>query len=321
MGLVQLYSMIMKVEGTKGVDSVPTPGANAILIKDLKVNPVSEKVVRNMNNPSFSDFPGQIGAVWSEATFKTELKGSGTANAGGVGDIPEIDPILRALGFARTDTAETSGGAGDGFIDYEPASTGLETASAYFYKDGTQHKMLYCLVNSFRLNTSAGNLGEIDMSVIGLYVPPTDVPTPGGFVYDSTQPPLFKNANLAIDGYSPEFDKLSIDMGVVVATRKDANSAEAVKGFDITDRSVRGSIDPVQTLQATHPFYANWRSSKEMAFTAQIGETAGNIILITAPKVQYDEVNDGDREGIATYDIPLKFSRNSGDDEIKLTFK
>ena len=319
--LKQLFTILVKNEVTPGVDPTPTPGANAVLVKDLQIKPMSDLLIRNMNNPSFSQFPHVVGGKWYEASFKTELKGSGTAQAGGASDVPEIDPLLRALGFAVTLTAETIGGAGDGMIEYDPASTGLESATLYAYEDGLLKKLHYCRVNSFRLNAEAGKFGEIEVSMIGLYTTPTDAAIPGGMAFNATKPAPFINAQLAIDGYNPVFNKLSVDMGVVVAKRLDANSAQSIKGFEITGRTVTGSVDPEQVTEATHPFYGNWETGNEMAFTGQFGSVAGNIVVVTAPKCQYREITPGDREGIAVYEVPLTFARQNGDDEFKLTFK
>ena len=318
----KLFSLLAKNEATPGVDAVPTPADNGILVKDLVIKAVPKELLeRLMNDPSFSQFALVVGGAIYEATFKVELKGSGTANAGGATDIPEIDPLLRSMGFGVTLTAESAGGVGDGKIEYDPVSTGIETSTIYGYEDGQLKKMLGCLVNTWRLNADAGKFGEIDMSVVGLYQDPIDTATPPGIAFNATLPAPFKNANLTVDGYSPVFQKLSIDMGLTVATRFDANAAEAIIGFAVTGRSVQGSVDPEQVLVADYPLYTNWKSSKQMPFTATLGEIDGNKIVITGPKVQHREITPGNREGIAVNEWPLHFSRVSGDDEIKFTFQ
>jgi len=322
MANTKLSVILAKNEATRGIDPTPTPGANAIAVRNLKMEPAGEIIERILNRGSFSQFPHVLGARWYEATFDVELKGSGTANAGGVADVPEIDPLLRSAGFGVTLTAESGGGVGDGKIEYDPVSTSLETVTIYGYFDGVLKKMHYGFVNSFRFDATAGNPGKIDMSVIGLYARPTDTVTPGGLAFNSTRPPLFENANLVIDGaWSPEFDKFSLDAGLEIAKRKDANTAGALKGFEMTGRAITGSIDPAQELEATHPIHQKWEDAETMAFTSQVGNTAGNIIEITSPSVQYREIKSGDREGLATYEVPLTFSSDVGDNEVKFTFK
>ena len=320
MAATALYTILMKNEVTQGVDSAPNL-SDGILVGNLVVNPVGELVERKLNSSSFSQFPHVVGSRWYEASFEVELKGSGTANGGGADDVPEIDPILRSMGFAATLTAESSNGAGDGKIEYSPVSTGLETASVWCYLDGKLKKINFGFVNSFSFSAEAGKTMIAEMSIIGRYLRPIDGVTPAGIVYNSIKPAIFQNANLSIGGWSPEFDKFSLDVGLTIATRKDGNTVGAIKGFTMTERTITGSLDPAQESEATHPIHQRWEDATEMAFSAQIGQDAGNIIEITAPKVQYREINEGDREGLGTYEVPLTFARSSGDDEIKFTFK
>ncbi|MEM5790330.1 MAG: hypothetical protein AAGU11_23665, partial [Syntrophobacteraceae bacterium] len=69
--------------------------------------------------------------------------------------------------------------------------------------------------------------------------------------------------------------------------------------------------------------YAFWNKWETAAVAAMnigpLGATSGNIITIAAPKVQEREVGYGDREGTLTYQIPLAFAMNAGDDELTIT--
>ena len=128
MAFLKKRSLVLaKVEATEGVDPIPTPGANAILVSNPLVKVIPDLLKREFDSPSLSPQAHVIGLKEVEVTFGTELKGSGTANAGGAGDIPEIDPLLQACGFAVTLNAESGGGAGDGDIQYDPASDNLKT--------------------------------------------------------------------------------------------------------------------------------------------------------------------------------------------------
>ena len=317
--LKRLSTLLGKVEATYGVDPTPTPAANGILIEDLNMKPVSELLERRPNNASLSQFAHVVGMKEYEVTFKTDLKGSGTAHVGGAGDEPEIDPLLRACGFAKTLTAESSGGAHDGDVTYDPASTSLESVTFYGYEDGLQKNIHGCKGN-FRINLEAGKYGKIEWTFRGLYVAPVDAATPSGVVYNSELPVAFKAANFTIDSYAAIIQALNIDMALELAKRVSANAAEAIVGFEVTGRAVQGSINPEQVTEATKPFYADWASGKAMALAATVGNTSGAKLDITGPKVQFREITPGDREGINVYDLPLTFARNAGDNEIKLKF-
>ncbi len=306
--------LLAELEVTEGTDPVPTPALNSILISDLVVKVNGELLTRNFSRPSLSPLAHVIGLSDVDVTFKTELKGSGSADGGLAADVPEIDPLLQACGFAVTLNA---GPAGD--ITYDPASDSLKTVTLYSYPDGLLHKIHACR-GSVAFNADAGKFGELSWTFKGLYITPTDAPIPAGAVFNQEKPPPFLNANLTFDGYSPVVQSFAFDLANDIQRREDANSAEGVIGFVLGGRDTQGSFNPEAVLEATHTFWADWKSAKEKAFSATFGSVLGARIDITAPKVQAREMSYGDRNTVRTYDIPLTFAQNLGDDEVQLKF-
>ena len=82
-------------------------------------------------------------------------------------------------------------------------------------------------------------------------------------------------------------------------------------------------MDPENVVKATFDFFGKWRNAVEMVFDSAIGEDAGNIIRITAPKVQFQEMSHEDRDGISTLGITAQLNGvcNVGDDEIVITIE
>ncbi len=310
---------LVKEEAAYGIDPTPTPVANAIQVEDPVVKPVPELLTRNYSRPSFSPLPHVVGMKHVQVTFKTELKGSGSADAGGAGDVPEIDPLLLACGMAKTLTAESSGGAGDGDVTYDPASTALKSCTIWIYKGEVLHKIVGC-VGSFKINAEAGKLGSIEWTFFGLYAKPTDAVIPAGAVFNAEVPPPFINANFSISGYAAIIANLEIDVANKVSKRVSANAAQGVVGFLITDRESKGSIDPEAVDIATHDFWGEFEGGTQVALAATIGAVAGARIDFTAPKVQYEDISWQDREDTRTYGLPMNFAQNAGDDELKIKF-
>jgi len=311
--------VLAKVEVTEGVDPTPTPAANAILISNANVKVTGEPLKRDFDRSSLSPLPHVIGLREVEVTFQTELKGSGTANAGGATDIPEIDPLFQACGLAVALTAETTGGAGDGKIEYDPASDSLKTITLYVYKDGILHKIHACR-GSLSFDAEVGKFGSISWTFKGLYVRPIDAVLPAGAVFNPQKPPVFLNASLTLGGYAAIIQAFTFDLANDIQRRDDANSAAGVIGFVIVERDTQGSLNPEAVTEATHPFWGDWETAVEKAFTMTIGSVAGAKIDITAPKVQAREMNWADRNSVRTYEIPLTLAQNAGDDEVKFKF-
>ena len=128
------------------------------------------------------------------------------------------------------------------------------------------------------------------------------------------------DGNPAIGGYTPVFESLTIDCDSEVVPHPDANHATGNREYFIKDRPLTGSIDPDMTLVAANDWWAKMAASTLQAFTTRIGSVAGNICTITGPKVSFGALGYGDRNGIMTASVPLTFTPNTGNDEIKLSF-
>lgn len=311
--------VLAEIESAYGVDPVPLPASNAILVEDPQVKVTGEVLQRNFVRSSISPLPPAIGMKEVDVTFKTELKGSGTANAGGSTGVPEIDPLLQACGFASTLTAETTGGAGDGHIDYSPISSALKSVTLYVYLDGLVHKVTGCVGNA-KVNLSAGKYGTVEWTFKGLYQEPTDAAIPSGAVFNSQKPKPVFAANFAIGGYAAVISALTLDLANKIEKLVSVNAAEGVVRFMVSERDGKGEIDPEAVTVGTNNFWSKWKLGTAEALAITVGDTAGAKIDITAPKCVYTGVDWADRSGVRTYKLPFTLAQNAGDDELKLKF-
>lgn len=306
--LTRRCSVLIKKETSYGVDATPA-ASDGVLCRDVEIKPVGDELQRDFLRKSLSPLPHQIGERHYELRFTTELKGSGTA-----GTAPELSPCFQACGFAETIVAVTS-------VTYAPESDTFPSATIYVYRDGILHKLTGAR-GTFEINLTAGKFGEITWTFQGIYNAVTDVAMVDG-TYDATLPPVVVSAAFSVGGYAAVATKLALNMANQLALRRSLNEATAVKELLITGWPDRGgSFDPEAVLEATHPFFANWLSATQAAMTIAVGATGGNICTITAPKVQYRQINPGDRDGLYVYEIPIRLAKSvdAGDDEISIAF-
>lgn len=281
--------------------------ADVILVANAKFTPDVKMNERPNRSSSLSPFAAVPGFRSAQIEFDVELKGSGTA-----GTAPPIGELLLACGYSETIVAGTS-------VTYLPASASIPTLTMALYMDGVAHKIWGARGEvTFPLKT-----GEIcwahfvftgaDFSVI-------DAAFLSGVSYNSTVPEAFLNASLTIDSYAALLAKLDISMGNTIELRQDANSSSGHKSAAITGRLPVMSFDPEKCTVATYDFYGKLRSGNEGALTAALGDTAGNICTITAPKVQYTKISEDARNGLRLLGIDCQLNRSSGDDELSLAF-
>lgn len=89
--------LLAKIEGSYGVDSVPTGADNALLVTNLDGSPMeAETTERNLIRPYFGQAEKLMTQINSKVTFEIELGGH---SGGVIGAIPKINDIIRACGF------------------------------------------------------------------------------------------------------------------------------------------------------------------------------------------------------------------------------
>jgi hypothetical protein len=138
-------AILAKIETTSGTDSVPTGGANAMLVSNVKITPINITMVnRDVIRNYFGGSEQLPGAIYKSVSFDVEAVGSGTA-----GTAPAWGALLRACCFSETVTASTR-------VDYLPITNSQESASIYVYDSGVLHKFVYAKGGvdfGFELNT------------------------------------------------------------------------------------------------------------------------------------------------------------------------
>ena len=305
--------ILAKIETGYGTDPTPTAAANAILCESPEFEVIGAKLDRKNVKSYFGTLPSVNVGTGLKATFTTELKGSGAA-----GTVPEIGVLLRACNFAETISAGVS-------VTYAPHSKALSTDSPapesitiYFYQHNVLHHMHGCK-GTFGIEAKATEYAKIKWEFTGIYEGPVDGAIAAG-TFNATLPPVFKAASFALDTYVAIIENLKIDVKNEIAKRVSANAATGILEYFIKERAVAGEIDPEMVPIATKDFWLLWSGSSRVAMTAAIGATAGNICTITAPKVELDIPKYGAREDILTFNPPLIFTPNAGNDEISIAF-
>lgn len=100
--LTRKRTVLAKIETVYGDDSSPTGSANAMLVKNLNINPIqAELVSRDLIRPYLGNSEQLLAETFVQMDFEVELVG-----AGAIGKVPAYDSLLRACGFAKTNVTE-----------------------------------------------------------------------------------------------------------------------------------------------------------------------------------------------------------------------
>ena len=306
--------ILAKIETTAGTAVAPA-ATDAILAIEPTLTPlvggtVSRDLVRSFYGAS-EDF--QVGSH-QQIEFSVELAASGTA-----GTAPQLGKLLLACGMSETVTESSK-------VEYVPVSKDEKTLTIVCNWAGQQHTLTGCR-GTWQLTSGAQLIPRLKFTFLGKWNDPSSVaaitgdysswqaPTPGS----TTDTPTFQlhgQSSLALS-------KLDLDYAVQTVHREVIGATNEVI---ITGRQPAGSITfDAPTLASFNAFTTAKAGStgalKMVHGGADIAGNSGELIEINCPKVQLVDPQYGDEEGVLQVSAGLKLAPNSGNDEIKFTFR
>ena len=300
--LTKREGVAIKIETTPGVDSLPDPLVDALLVEGLSwanegLTMHAQGLVTGFGNQQ-ALYGGHLKAI----SFSIPIRPSGAA-----GTTPAEDAVWRACGLSQTTIAGTSN-------TYADAQGGLETVTVAYYEDGVLHKLTHAVGKpSIKVDSLAP--GMIEVSFVG-HDSVTDTVFPA-FSYDSTPPPVVRGVNFVVDGYQAVIGGLSIDLATEVPSTKNMSSDDGYAGPIIVDRVITCSFDPLATNAATYDLMQKLKSGAVFDLTTgQVGSVAGLRWQINITGLSYTDVSQGERERRRARSVSCEMSGLTGSFEI-----
>lgn len=306
----------VKIESTEGTDAVPADADVVAPAFDMDYGATVEMAERPVVQPSFSRITKIAGERSATISFSVELKGSGVA-----GTKPYFASALRAIGFDETIVGGTS-------VTYNLVSESQDSVTVEMRESdalgNARSKKIIGARGTMTIEAVKGGIVRLVFEFQGKYVQPTDAAVTQ-FVAPSITPlPVpFLSAGLSFQGVgSLKVQTVTLDVGNEIVLRNDVNDPTGNLSALITGRTPTGSIDPEIELVATQDFYNLWTTNSEGILIYVLGSVAGNIVTVTAPKAQIDNIGEADRENLRTagLDLVLNQSVVAGDDELEIAF-
>lgn len=310
--LARVRSCLAKIESTYGTDSSPTGSANAIQLRNLEIQPAESEVLsRDLIRSYLGNSPQLIANTRVVVSFEIEYSGSGSA-----GTAPQYDPILRACGMDPTTVASTS-------VTYAPRSTGFESCTIHYDTDGIRHKVTGCR-GTFTISLNANQIPVFNFTMTGQYVAPTDTASPSLTFQNQADPKIFNDTNTTsftlFSATGLALQSAEIDLGNEVVYRELVNSTKEVL---ITNRAATANFVIEAPTLATKDFFALSVAGTAGNLSIVHGDTAGNIITLTAPTSGLSLGNPtySEDQGIVMLNIPTTMvPSSSGNDELSIAF-
>lgn len=265
----------VKVESSYGVDAAPVTGVDDMLVSNIQWTPAN--IIYDERDNALPYFGSQEMIPVGQSCvveFDMELAGSGA-----VATKPPYSPILRGCAMSETITPTT------GPTIYALTTSGEESATLNFNWDGECHKMLGAYGNmDIRLNEQKRLIAHYRFE--GLYggVAASAFGTP---VLTGFQMPLAvnkANTTFSLHGYAATLLSLSINQG---NTFKYVNRPNAERmEYDGKGRKSTGKVTIELPKVASKAFVDICKTGTTGILSVVHGTTAGNKVLIYAPKAQ-----------------------------------
>lgn len=297
--------ILAKTETTYGVDSVPTGSANAMLVRNLTVNPINATTVsRDVIRPYLGNSDTLIAERHVTADFEIELQGSGTA-----GTAPAWGPLLEACAFSKTIVATTS-------VTYAPQSNTFPSLTIYYNVDGLLHSITGAR-GTVELSLTVKQIPVLKFKFMGIYNPPSDVAAP---TVDFTQfqvPKVVNTANssaFSIYGYSGYLESVNLNLANDVQYR----TLVGYEAVNVVDRKPSGTF----VIEAPHisvkDFFTLANNGTTGAMSVTHGAVAGDIVTLAAPRITLGNLTYSDTQGVQMLNLPFVASPVTGNDELTI---
>lgn len=302
-----------KLEATPGTEESVLTADTDYNVFDLDMQPEIEFTERQGSN-AFGQLAGVLHARRGTCRFRIELTaGSGTT------------PPQWALAFLGACGMGYSSGL---FTPKSLAPTGSgdatkpQTITLAHYQDGVK-KVLYGAVGTYVFTGQAGRVISLEFTFTGKWKAVADVALLAKTAVAATDIPLrFASSAFSVGSYSYKINQFTLDAGNEVTLREDAGDATGFSSGIITGRRPVGTFDPEMVTVATKDVWGIWLARTEAALSVT-GTDGTNKVVIAAPKLQFTNVQQGDRNGLAIWnaDYQLNKSLPAGDDEYTISFE
>lgn len=299
----QIYAALEDVYGVAKV----LVGADAILTKGATIRPLEgSPIQRELDGGTFGNDGGIHPGTHVAVEFDVELAGSGTA-----GTAPKYGRLLKACQMAEDIVVSTS-------VTYTPASDGTDSLTIYFELDGQRHALRGARGN-YQLKLDSQGIPYLHFMFMGLWVAPSTVTPLVRDVSDHIQPRPIGFA------HTPTFTLHSISAVYRSFQYDHKNDVQffdnpGEEAVEVTDRSPDGTISLLAPAISTKDYFSTARADTLGNLVMVHGLTAGNIVTLSADRVQLLQPRYGDDRGRAMLDCNLSFVRDVGDDEMSLAF-
>jgi len=291
-----------KKESAEGTAIAITTTEATMLARNLSYSadiPFHEVGAVSANHGQFKGVSGGPRTATLSAEFP--IKGSGV-----LGTAPAIDPILEAMGLLGVNDPGVS-------EIYKDTVHGSAMTAAWWVAADVTNGLKHILHGARCSGEIILNCGEIPIlktEIMGVWNIPTQTAMLGDITYETTVSQDIAGGAFTLDSQNLKYRNFSINIENDLVVRPDPNKATGAFSVLIAKQRITATMDIEAEDPGTWDAFTEMTTDQEWAMSLVVGATQGNIITITAPKVQIMEIGVSDRDGILSHELSLAFNRS-----------
>jgi hypothetical protein len=306
-------ALLLKAETVEGVDAAPVGATDGLLVINGSSSIEADVIERAVDTPHWGAKPFLLSKRRGTIEGEIELIGASTP-----GTAAPIATALRMAGMAQT--LDPTGPPAQ--ASYNPISTGIISATAWFYHSGTLKKLTGCRADISGLRLAIGDFPKANISILGNFAGDVDeasLPVVDLSAFQTPVPGSTETMALTLNGFAVEGTEVSIDFASALAVVEHTEARLA----RITDRVPTFTVTFYRPAKADFDPYALWNTHAPVAIVATVdGGTAGKITRLTIGQGQIEGIEEIDIEGDFGYRITGRcVPTSAGNDEFLLDFE
>lgn len=302
-------ALLLKVETVEGTDAVPTPAADAFQLFDGTAGLDSDKIEREVDRPFFTNNPFVVTNVrgFIEGGFEIVPPVGPYA----AGTKAAIDSLLQIGGMARTYAAGPPA-----LIRYNPVSTAIASATAYFYHAGTLYKMTAARSAISGIEMEIGSYLKGKCRIEGNCTQVDEASLPAGLVYTNFTTPMpntTETMEMRINGFAVEGKAIGCDFGTELKTIEHTEKRLS----RISDRKPTFTSRFYRPAKASLDVHALWKAGTIVPILGSITDPLSGLQTKLTVRGQIEEIREVDIDGDLGYEISGRaIASDTGGDEI-----
>ena len=294
--LKRVRTIAAAVEAAIGTPETLAAAQGVYNAYDIAIN-ASIEVEQREAQGSFDRLSGVAGARQGTMAFKTDIY------IGAV--MPAWASVLfPACGYVATGAVFTPRSKAPGTTTADP-----RTVTIGVFEDGF-YKRLAGATGNFKIVYPSGKKAFIEWEFQGVWQAPANAtliePT-----YPTDLPIRFATGTATYNMVDLQVENITFDAGNEIVYREDPTTAAGYISTLITDRMPKITANPESVLTGTQDRFAMWLAATEAAFAITLAGPDSSALVLSAPKAQIVNNQEGDRSKLQVDDLEFSCNKNA----------